>query len=134
MAEEVGGQQVDAVSSLTLLLPTTVRRITVVAVGARRRTCCKQLQTNSLLVRHRRELLISFDLYAQMEAELFGFAHYTTPLNLIVSHCLWLPFTKRPLLFSRRSCMMTRIFYSHDGRDGRTRNIYWLFSRVLLYK
>ena len=37
-------------------------------------------------------------------------------------------------LFSWRSCIMTRIFYSHDGRDGRTRNIYWLFSRVLLYK
>ena len=33
-----------------------------------------------------------------------------------------------------RRVMMTRISYSHDGPDGRARNIYWLFSRVLLYK
>ena len=54
----------------------------------------------------------------------------------------------RPLLFSRRSCMMTRIFYSHDGRARYIRLFsrpscnddahflfsrrYRLFSRVLL--
>jgi len=37
----------------------------------------------------------------------------------------------RPLLFSRRSCVMTRISYSHDGR---ARYICRLFSQVLLYK
>ena len=42
MAEEVGGQHVNAVLGLTLLLPATVRRVAVVAVGVRWRTCCKQ--------------------------------------------------------------------------------------------